>query len=205
MTGDEWKVAEVAEVAKVPRGFTLMELLVVVAIFSTVTVAATDIYLIATRAQRRVVGNERIAGVARSILERIARDVRTGRIDYTAYVGGVVPFPTPELALLDEGGGSVYYQFMEDPASCGSPATPCVFITEGPAAARLSPASVVVNELTFLVNPVVDPFALDPTTGNYASDEAPRVTVILSLRDASSTTAPPVAVQTTVTSRTYVR
>lgn len=186
-------------------GFTLMELLVVVAIFSTVTVAATDIYLIATRAQRRVVGNERIAGVARGIVERIARDVRTGRIDYAAYVGGTIPFPAQELALRDESGGSVRYRFTTDPTSCAGAGVSCITITEGTDSARLTQETILVRELTFLVNPSVDPFALDPSTGGYASNESPRVTIILSIQDTATPGASPVTVQTTVVSRTYVR
>ena len=181
-----------------------MEMLVVVAIFSTVTVAATDIYLLSTRTQRKVVSIERLAGVARSVMERISRDMRTGRIDYAAYPGPI-PVSGGTLSLRDESGESVAYRLETDEGSCLGGRAPCVLIQIGAVSARLTPETITADDLTFFIAPGVDPYQLDPLTGTYASDEAPRVTVVLSLRDQNDPNAAPVTVQTTAVSRTYVR
>lgn len=72
-------------VQKKATGFTLIEILVVVAVFSVTILIATSVFLLATSAQRRTTLAQKLQGDIRYALETIARDVRYGTIDYDCY------------------------------------------------------------------------------------------------------------------------
>lgn len=185
------------------KGFTLMEMLVAVAIFSMVTVAASNIYILATRTQRKVAAALSVAGTAKSVLERISRDIRTGRIDYPAY-SGALAVQGENLMLRDESGEQIAYRRETDPAACLGGEAPCVVVQSGETA-RAIPAGLAAERLTFIIAPTEDPYDIDEASGTYPSDLAPRVTIILSLRDRSDPEAAAITFQTTVVGRTYVR
>ncbi len=182
-------------------GFTLMEVLVSLAIFSTISVAVTDIFLISTRAERRIGSEEELSGTARSAMERVVRTVRTGALDYGQMT--VTPgVPLAALRVLDAAGTSYGFSASSDVGLCGASPTPCLLITEAGVSAPLTPAGITVSDLKFFVTPAADPFVFDPATGSYAADAQPTVTVVLAL---TRPTGVAVRLQTTVTTRQYVR
>lgn len=71
-----------------PSGFTLMEIVVVLAVFSTTALMATDLFLSVTRVQRQVRGVQAVQSDARFALEAMAKEARNGTIDY-GYYGAV--------------------------------------------------------------------------------------------------------------------
>lgn len=193
------------------RGFTLMELLVVLTIFSTVVVAATDIFLLANRSQRKVFGLEKAQADARFTLEAITREVRTGSIDYGYYAarGTSLGVPDAELALLDAGNAPMRFAVSDASTAslCADAASaPCLLVTIGanPPAA-ITPKGVAVRNIRFYVAPTVDPFRYD--AGAYAADEQPRVTVVMALETRGDRAGEQTVVflQTTATSRAYKR
>ncbi|KPJ85499.1 hypothetical protein AMJ57_02860 [Parcubacteria bacterium SG8_24] len=195
------------------RGFTLMELLVVLTIFSTVVVAATDIFLLSSRSQRKIFSLERAQADARFTMEAMTREIRTGNLDYGYYDGRGTPIGLPEveLALIDSTGAAI--RFHESDAgneeACPEPQSrPCLLVTVGANdPASITPKGVRVRNLKFYISPTVDPTVFDPVSGSYAADEQPRVTIVLVL-ETTGTKAEERSVvyfQTTATNRSYVR
>lgn len=183
-----------------------MEVLVVVAIFSTAMVAITDMFLIANRAERKVLGREVLATTARVAVEQMARGVRQGRIDYARYAdpaeGGPLGLTDTRLFLQGAGGGTFSFRVTE--SGCPPGSSPCLYVEENGESALLTPQGAVVEQFTVIVNPTIDPFLRLPD-GTYPLVAHPSVTVILALRSGSGASAASVRVQTTVASRAYVR
>lgn len=197
------------------RGFTLMELLVVLGIFSMVVTAASDIFLMTNRSQRKVFGLERTQADARFTLEAMAREIRTGVIDYAYYAGRTLPLGTPdtELALIDSTNVPLRFALSSSPAECDRPeaaTSPCLTVTinDDPlTTSAITPKGVAVRGVAFYVSPTADPLTFNPLTGAYGADLQPRVTIVLTLastggRADERTT---LNMQTTVTNRKYRR
>lgn len=72
-------------------GFSLMEMIIVVGIFSFAILIATSVFLLATKAQRQSSTSQKLQGDIRYAIEAMARDVKFGTIDYGCYaaLGGV--------------------------------------------------------------------------------------------------------------------
>jgi type II secretory pathway pseudopilin PulG len=188
----------------------MMELLVVMGIVSTVVVAATDIFMLAGRSQRKIFSLERAQADARYTLEAIAREVRNGQIDY-AYYGGAVTSPAEELALIDSTNVKIRFHksTAADESSCADPSSvPCLLVTIGSGQpAPLTPEGVIARNVKFYVSPTVDPFFFDPATSAYAANMQPRATVVLVLESIGVRAGEGsiVSTQTTVVSRVYRR
>lgn len=197
------------------RGFTLMELLVALSIFSTVVAAATDIFLMANRSQRKILALERAQADARFTMETIAREFRNDQVDYAYYADRPQPEsgPLDRLALIDGGGNSIRFGVSEDGQACADAASsPClvVAVNEGsPTAvsAPFTPKGVVVRNAKFYLAPTVDPVNFNPVSGMFDSDIQPRVTIVLVLESVSAHIQEQTLTyfQTTVTNRNYRR
>ncbi len=197
-TGD-WLLATRSQ-----TGFTLMEVLVVLAVFSTISVAVTDLFMISTRAERRIGTEERMQADARTAIEQMARTMRGAAVAYDK-LASPVPWPVDRLPLRLANGTLVEYYLSSNAAECGASPAPCLMIREdeNPArAAALSTAGLTVTNLKFFIAPAQDPYAI--AGGAYAADDSPRVTFVIKV---APTAAPgqSVTVQSTVTTRQYVR
>ncbi len=181
-----------------------MEVLVVVAIFSTAMVALTDTFLIANRAEQKVLGREDLAAVARASMEQIARALRQGSVDYARYAGdaGGPLLPTDSRLFVRAGDGSTR-SFTLSSSGCAASASPCLMVEENNMRAPLTPAGAVVDRFSVVVTPTVDPDVA--VGGAYPSSYQPTVTVHMTLHSGSGSSAASVDVQTSVTTRRYVR
>ncbi len=183
-----------------------MEILVVLGIFATISVAVTDIFLLSTKAQRRVGDAERTQGDARSALEYLVRTVRTGTIAYDL-LPNPLPSPLTSIAVRNGGGTLLRFSLSSDTAACGTSAVPCLLVTEGevaPVTAPLTSSDVAVNDLRFFLSPQTDPFSFDAQGGSYASDAQPILTVSMTVFPPGKT-AQQTVLQTSVTPRQYAR
>ncbi|MFH0853648.1 MAG: type II secretion system protein [bacterium] len=99
------------------RGFTLMEIVLVLGIFSTSLLLVMNIFTTSANLQRRTLLSQRLTRDARYTMETMARSVRMGTVDYDFYKGRTdyisieqVYFlnnpvdPLHVLALLDQDG-----------------------------------------------------------------------------------------------------
>ena len=188
------------------RGFTFIEMLLVLAIFSTAMVAVTDMFLIANRAERKVLGREDLASTARVAVEQMAPGGRQGGIDYARHAapaeGGALGLTDTRLFL--RGSGGTTFSFRSSDSGCAPGSIPCLIVEENGESAALTPKGAVVEQFTVIVNPTVNPFERLPD-GSYPNASQPTVTIVLALRSGSGASAASVRVQTTVASRAYVR
>jgi hypothetical protein len=190
-----------------------MELLVVLGIFSTVVTSASDIFLLANKAQRKMFGLERVQADARFTMEAIVREVRTGLIDYDYYVARGTPIGVPdnELALIDSGNVKMKFHVSNssNESNCANVTSrPCLLVTVGTGTpAPITPKGVAVRTAKFYLAPTTDPNVFNPATGTYASSDQPRVTVVLMMESTAErlTERSIVYLQTTATNRKYRR
>jgi prepilin-type N-terminal cleavage/methylation domain-containing protein len=192
---------------KTKHGFTLIEMIVVLAIFSVATVAIVDIFMMASRAQKRTLTVQKIQSDARFSIEAVAREARMDMIDYDYYGGTISENPIATLALRDQDDNQIIFKKSNEDCPSGTDQCLVVSIDGGTNWASITSRGVRVVSLNFYVAPLVDPFKLDVENGTYASDDQPRVTVVLSVEGVGvqpeeQTT---VNLQTTVSHRIYRR
>ena len=102
-------------------GFTLVEVVVALGIFSIATTYAISIFVQSNQVQKRTANIQRILSDARYALEVMAREVRMGHIDYD-YAGydtqeGVLNLEQSVLALRDSDDSPVKFrrEFLKYP------------------------------------------------------------------------------------------
>lgn len=192
------------------RGLTLMEMLVVLGVFSLTVMLTSSIFLLSNQAQRRVLASTAAQTDLRFALEAIVREVRTGKVDFETYeaAGGGVPVPTRRLILRNAAGQKLEF-FLETSATvCPSGSSQCLAVSiDGGAAQSLTSASISVDDAQFYVTPSVDPFAFDAAAGDYKADLQPLVTMMIRVRTVATKPEDVVryTAQTSVASRTYAR
>ena len=185
-------------IKKNQRGFTLVEILVTMAIFTTAMTTVTNIFMLSNRAQRKTQAWQQSESDARFAMEVMAQAVRRGRVDYAYYGGIIAANPQTVLALLDNNGQSIRFQKV----LAGSVGVLQISQDGGTTWADLTPAGVSVNTVAFYLAPGTDPFA-DPPANNLQ----PLITIAMSTSNTSveGATIPPTFLQTTVSSRDYIR
>lgn len=213
------------------EGFTLVEMLVVVAVFSVMMLIATNIFLVASKASRQAASSQRVQGDVRFALEAIAREVRFGTIDYDCYapnpgcdpedIGTPIDLDalkgqTSLLALRDTDGNRIRYKVMD---SNGVPKLQVCFIDAGvesldkcdapvaPAWQVVTPEDVLIENGMFYLYPFLSPFKLRTSIPPpYDANAQPRVTIVLKTRQQTNEVSPEtISAQTSVVSRYYAR
>lgn len=200
-------------------GFTLLELLLTLAIFVIMAMIVIDVFVSSGREERRGVLRSESIGTSRNTLEMIARDVRLGTVDYDFYTdntialsAGVNVSPVSELVLKMADQTRVFYRCIQRGDTSGIATTdqPCPFLN-GEIQRSLNGAilnwepltveNVEIKSLLFYITPPTDP-ALSGATDL----RQPQVTIVLTTRGlGSSESSVTSTLQTTVSSRLYVR
>ncbi|MBI4085664.1 MAG: type II secretion system protein [Candidatus Liptonbacteria bacterium] len=144
--------------ARLARGFTLVELLVAMGIFSVVILLGVGGFARALRTQRQVSAFSSANGNMSLVLEQIAREVRTG-INFCA--NGTVCGSSSVLSFINAKGDTVTYCF--DAEAVGR------FIGNGSCgnSQKLTADSISVQYLTFIIS------------GNQDDDGRPPLVTIL--------------------------
>lgn len=197
-----------ADLLRDRRGLTLMELLVVLGVFSMTVAITSAIFLQSNQAQRRVLAITAAQADLRFALEAIVREVRAGTIDYATYEGsGGIPVPADRLVVLSASGERLEFYEETEPSVCPSGIAACLAVKVDGTPQSVTSAGVELRDLTFFISPQADPFTLDEASGLYKADAQPLVTIALKVATVGRR-AEDVAVmnaQTTVAARTYVR
>ncbi len=190
------------------RGFTLMEIVVAMFIFSLASVIIASIFVNVQRVQQRIRNVQTTSTDARYLLDVLAREIRSDTVDYPSYTAPgspctLTPLPPPAcLLLLGSNKQPVWFR-KAVALTCGS--TDCVQISRdrGVTWKTITSPNLSVDLLNFYVTPLTDPFAQSGTP----PDVQPQVTIVLSLStvDAKVENRLSTYLQTTVTSRAYVR
>ncbi|MDP1709398.1 MAG: type II secretion system protein [Candidatus Komeilibacteria bacterium] len=179
-------------------GFTLVEILITMAIFTTAMTTVANIFLLSNRSQRKTQALQTSESDARFALEVISQQVRRGNIDYAYYGGAIGANPQAVLALLDNSGASVRFQR----AVVDGRGVLQISQDSGVTWADLTPDDISINAVAFYLSPTTNPFASPPL-----SQSQPLVTIVI---DTSNTTPEgatlsPTFLQTTISSRGYLR
>ena len=194
-------------IQKHKKGVTLLETMLSISIFVVVSMQVTDIFLTATRANRRIEARSVVEQELRRWSDEIARELRTGEIDYDRYLG-----PEHGQALDADGVDKLFVwgrageqvHFYKDDAEDRLWIERIEDILSPEVYEPLSDR-VIVDELKFLIYPFTNPFEI--SGGGYLSDAQPRVTIVASgrLREPLKDEDGAIQFQTTLTSRVLRR
>lgn len=176
------------------KGFTLVEMVIVLAIFVTAILIITDIFMTSTRAQRKVAIVQKVQSDARYAMEKITEEIRLGTIDYSYYGGEIQTNPQETLALLDADNEQIIFKKQNKGVEMS--------VDGGSSWGDLTGKGVKVENLQFYISPEQDPFAEGSTV-----DSQPRVTIVLIVKSDSPKLEEksPIFLQTTASSRVYRR
>lgn len=193
-------------------GFTLMETVIVLGIFSIATTYSISIFVQSNTVQKRTANIQRLISDARYVVEVMAREVRMGTIDYT-FDQYTLPLDNPEnfLAILDEDNQPVRFRRFE--VEVGRWAVQIclgndIFCNNDNNWQDITPDDLTVERLDFYISPAKDPFSWQDDILGYWFDQQPIVTIVLetkSLLGSNSVEQHISHFQTTVSSRSYKR
>lgn len=189
-------------------GLTLIEILIVVAIFATSAVILSQIFVQNTRLQRRVANMAGLSQEMRFVMELLTRETRNKIVNYdptTGYTTEVSIASSEALHLVNRAGEPTNITVESDPTICGAPVKCLAYSTGAGPKTAITGKSINIKFFNVSIRPTKSPFAL--VGGSYSSNVQPFATFTLELeylapspRDNSTLLA-----QTTVSSRIYQR
>ena len=200
------------------KAFTVMEGVVVLAIFSMLIVSFSEIYIRSSRGSMETAERSRVQADARTMLESIARAARVSNIDYATYAANGISLanmataPVTELDLMNPD-ANVSYRIKSIGIDAGcwgdGKSFPCAVVSTdgGVNWSPLSPQNSKVVNFNFFLTPSADPFVFNPANGTYASNASPLITVNLGLQGFALYAGDnwTYSVQTTIAPRYYKR
>lgn len=186
------------------QGFTLMEMVVVLAIFTITISIISDIFINAIIVQRKIIVYNEVLSDAHYAMEKMARYVRTGTISYDDYSS--INEPEDKLFVIDNDDVKTFFKLCDIGAGCSLCPTnvnKCLImsIDEGLNWGSVTPKGIEVDDLKFYIKPLTDPFA----TGG--PDIQPSVVIIMKIKNNSSISRylSEVVLQSTISTRIYNR
>lgn len=189
-----------------PTGFTLLETITVVAIFSLTVTAVLNIYLIFFKNESQVERQTSVTADARFVLQSIQQALDTASVHYD-YYGGPVPVSPPVLMFITPQHETIGFRYV-----AGNPVVEmCALRPANSPCNALDPSmwtplndanTSPIDSFAVWVTPAQDPFTRNGT-GVPLSDEQPKVTMVLHVTDRLGEN--PLTLQTTLTSRAYER
>lgn len=193
------------------KGFTLVEMMVAVAIFATASVIITDLFLAFNRTQRRTESGQAIQSDARVMIATITDRIRSGEIDYAAYGSPIISPETVLRIIGNDGASYVIRRSDTDFANTVCPSvqsTPCLEISGdgGTTFSAMTSARLRVAGVQFYIDPPESPLT-ESSPGVYAYNIQPRVTMVIGLQGVSTQAAEQgtTFLQTTVSTRALLR
>ncbi|MFA6588026.1 MAG: type II secretion system protein [Patescibacteria group bacterium] len=153
-------------------GFTLIEVIIAMAVFSVAMVLATATFVSFVQSQRRTITQQEMQNDARSAIEEIAQVLREGVVDY-AYYSTNFTEPIEKTILFDSLDGTgkkclairsalnEYYYYKLDGGvikkyfSASPISTSCVGGTNW---SVVTPENLTITNFTFLITPSQNPF-----------------------------------------------
>jgi len=190
---------------KSKSGFTLIEMVIAVAVFSIVLLTIMQIFITITRAQQKSSAALEAQAEARYALETLTRKIKSSYIFYDHYKP-LTP-SHPELSLVDTNNNGTVFLLQSGVPNCSSlVSSPCLKMlvdTNGFATSTqsLTGEGIKITNLEFLVSPQTDPFVpdFDPATGSQ-----PKATIAMTIESVGGP-ASTIYLQTTISTRYYER
>jgi prepilin-type N-terminal cleavage/methylation domain-containing protein len=161
------------------KGFTLIETLVTVALFSALAGIVGGTFLTMLNLQRRAFNVQQVQENASFILESMAKEIRVGQIS-SGDTGSCTSTPDSVLSMINQDGETVVYTLVDGVIHKNTNGTDSI----------VSSNAVVFDQLGFCID------------GQPAGDmKQPRVTILASLHSTQSSQQATLHVQTTVSQR----
>lgn len=188
------------------KGFTLAEMLVVMFVFSILSVGLANIFVKYFASERVSFAKQKISSDLRFSLEMMVREVRLNNIDYrsTGYYSGNVSSPNEVLALIDSNDNQILFGLSG--ADCQNNDACYLYVRRGGTNYRITPEDIAVRDLQFYISPNEDPFTLQ-SGGTFLDNEQPRVLIMIEedyIGDGSND-VPAIRMQTMASSKIYQR
>jgi len=201
------------------NGFTLVEMVITIFLFSLLIMIVSDVFSRAQQAQRRTVALQRLQDDMRFFINKISSSIKSGSVAYDWYAQQTTLISQSGnelLALTTFDGKKLLVKRGKDANTvCGTDERePCfLFMSEdeGGSWQQASSNDIRINALVFFITPDKDPFPLqelgDGSLG-YNANAQPKVTI--ALQASSRVTglrgqSPSMTLQTTVSTREYKR
>lgn len=153
------------------RGFTLIEVIVTLGVFSIASLMAVNLFVVFVQQQRRTVVQQELQNDARSAMEQIAQDIHEGNIDYAYYesiYGASGPHPNAHKLFAPLNGLSNVTgdEFLSVLSSTNEQiqyrlngTTLQRWRTTVPTWQDITPSTLTVQSFTFYITPSENPFA----------------------------------------------
>ncbi len=198
-------------ITKQQKGFTLLEMLVVSAIFIMALTAMVSIFVQTSRAQKTLASSEKLQADTRYIVELMAREVRNNRIDYNFYDGAakknLSDQPVNYLALMDSDNKQIIFYY--DDSESSKKIKICRYIDDeincnNERYYNVTPDDISVTSMKFFITPATDPFVVYDVD---RFDKQPLVTIALTTQSLTGSIDGPdwIRYQTAVSPRYYIR
>ena len=182
------------------RGFTLIEMLVVMSVFLTLMLVVSDIFLSVSINQRKVLAEEQALMDLQFNLEEVVQKARLGRFDYDS-----LSLPEAPLALIMNGTDKVIFFRQEN--NCANGTVGCLVMKTNDQEQIISADNVDVQSFEYVLTPEQSPYIYDAVAKKYLSDQQPQALLLLKVkvRAPHAEDQKEITLQTTVSSRYYER
>ena len=191
------------------RGFSLIEILISMAIFLTVILLVSDIFVSTTTVQKKTIREQKAMNDLSNVIEQIAQYIRVGKVNYN------LPYSTPSDRInIELEGGDFISIWQEDSGQTKSIAMNYRLDGGSIKSGYLTPEYTktpkfdyyLIENLDFYITPIEDPTRLD-LNNEYLSNQQPIVTVVIDaiVLTEDNQYLKNVKLQTTVNSRSYDR
>lgn len=188
------------------KGFSLIEMLVVMALFLTLMLVVSDIFLSVSLVQRKTIASLQAVNDLQFNLEQMVQAARLNKLDYDYYDLPLIN-PVEELALVSSNGEKII--FKKTGAGCPAGVAACLSEKIGEAKPMfiISSNNINIEKLNFFILPGVNPYEFDSQKNQYASDHQPQVLIFIQGKTLGikSEDQRVINLQTAVSSRYYER
>ena len=197
-------------VKKIVKGFTILEMVVTMGIFAVASVYSMSAYVKSNSGQRKIVNISKGTTDARYAMETMVREIRTGKIDYTKYhdLGiAINEQPNHDLIVRDSDNNLVWFSISENNGKNEIKVCYTETACDNGEWNVVTPSNIDITTFNIYIWPKVDPFNWSDSINNFEANQQPMTTIVIRSKslDATDTLSQDIHMQTTVTSRLYVR
>ncbi|MFH1667859.1 MAG: prepilin-type N-terminal cleavage/methylation domain-containing protein [Candidatus Komeilibacteria bacterium] len=140
------------------QGFTLLEMLVVSAIFVMTITSMVGIFVNTNRAQKRLANSEKLQADTRYVVEVMAREIRNNRVNYTFYDNDELLNQETNaldvIALADSDGNDIQFRLEGGKIQIKRSASSSEWFS-------ITPDDIAVMQMKIYIGPSTDPYLLD--------------------------------------------
>ncbi|MFA6536864.1 MAG: prepilin-type N-terminal cleavage/methylation domain-containing protein [Patescibacteria group bacterium] len=150
------------------KGFSLIEMLVAMALFLTLALVVSDLYLRNHLQEQKFLSVEKAQTEMSLLIKQISEMIRKNKLIYESNEES----GASQIFLQDEFGQQIVVFFEPDSAE--------IKVSYADVDSTLHSSALVINDVQFLIWPQEDPFYYDQNNQQYSSDAQPLVRIYIS-------------------------